>query len=60
MNKLGRGPQGDATYKISKLFTFQFQKRIVLKFAVFVSVFQHVTPRTGSVLTPEASYEQTW
>ena len=55
MNKLGRGPQGDATYKISKSCAFQFQRRRILKFAVFVSMFQHVTPGTGSVLTPGAS-----
>ena len=28
MNKLGRDPQGDATYQISKLYAFQYQRRI--------------------------------
>ena len=51
MNKLCKGPRGDATYKISKLCTFQFQRRRILKFAVFVSMFQHVLPERGSVLT---------
>ena len=32
VNKLGRGPLGDATYQISKLFSFQFQRRRILKF----------------------------
>ena len=59
MNKLCRGPQGDATYQMSKLHAFQFQRRI-LKFAVFVSMFQLVTPGAGSVLTPGASYVRTW
>ena len=27
MNKLGRGPQGDATYQISRLNAFQFQRK---------------------------------
>ena len=52
MNKLGRGPQGNATYQISKLYAFQFQRRRFLKFAVFGSMFQLVTPGAGSVLTP--------
>ena len=60
MKKLGRGPQGDATYQISKLYFFQFQRGRILKFAVFVSMFHIVTPGAGSVLTPGASYEQTW
>ena len=38
MNKLCRGPQGDAIYQISKLSTFQFQSRI-LKFAFFIPMF---------------------
>ena len=36
MNKLGRGPQGDATYKISKLQAFQFQSRRIIKFSFLV------------------------
>ena len=60
MNKLGRGPQGDATYKISKLYAFQFQRKRILKFDVFVSTFKFVTPRAGLVLTPQASNVQTW
>ena len=51
MNKIGRGPQGDAIYQVSKLNAFQFQRRI-LKLAVFVSMFQLVTPGARSVLTP--------
>ena len=43
MNKLGRGPQGEAIYQISKLLAFQFQRRIILEFSSFVSMFQIVT-----------------
>ena len=59
MNKLGRGPQGDAKNQISKLYAFQFQRRI-LKIGFFAPVFQLVTPGVGPILTPGASYEQTW
>ena len=59
MYKLGRGPLGDATYKISKLYAFHFQRRI-LKFVFFVPMVQLVTPRTGPVLSLGALYEQTW
>ena len=55
---LGRGPQGDATYKISNLYASQFQRRI-LKIGFFVPMFRFVTPGVGLVLTPVASYEQT-
>ena len=58
MNKLGWSQQGDATYQISKLYAFHFQRRI-WKFAVFVSIVNS-WPGAGSVLTPGASYEQTW
>ena len=54
MYKFGRGPQGDATYQISNLYAIQYQRRIILK------MFQLVTPWTGPVLTPGASYEKTW
>ena len=57
MNKLGRDPQGDATYKMSNLYAFQFQRKI-LKIGFFVPMFQLVTPGAGLVLTPGASYEQ--
>ena len=59
MNKLGRGPQGDATYKISNLHAFQFQRKRILKIGCFVPIFWLVTPGAGLVLTPGASYEQT-
>ena len=48
MNKLGRGPQGDAVYQISKVYTFQFQRRIILKMGFFVPIFQLVTPQGGA------------
>ena len=59
MKKLGRGPQGDATYKISNLYAIQFQRRRILKIGFFVAMFRFVTPGAGPVLTPGASYEQT-
>ena len=45
MNRLGRGPQGDAMYQISKLLAFQFQRRRILKFSSFVPMFQTCDPR---------------
>ena len=59
MNKLGRGPQGDAKNQISKLYTFQFQRKRILKMGFFVPMFQLVTPGLGPILTLGASYEQT-
>ena len=56
----GRGPQGDATYQISNLYAIQFQRKKNLKMGFFVPMFQLVTPGVGPVLTPGASYEQTW
>ena len=32
MNKLGRGPLEDASYEISKLYDFQFQRTLFLCF----------------------------
>ena len=49
--------QGDATYRKSKLYRFQFQRRRILKLVFFVPIFQLVTPGVGSVLTPKESYE---
>ena len=59
MNKLGRCPQGDAKNQISKLYTFQFQKKRILKMGFFVPMFQLVTHRLGPTLTLGA-YVQTW
>ena len=47
MNKLGRGPQGDAKNQISKLYTFQFLRKRILKMGFFVPMFQLVTPGLG-------------
>ena len=61
MNKLGRGPLGDATYKISKLLDFplsETKKKIEIVF--FVLVVKLVTSRTGPVLTLGVSFEKTW
>ena len=46
MNKLGRDPQWNAAYQISKLYTFQFQRRS-LKMGFFVPMYPIVTPGQG-------------
>ena len=56
MNKIDKGQQRHATYHKSKLYPFQFQRR-VLKLVFFVPMFQFVTPEVGSVLTKGESYE---
>ena len=55
-NKIDKGLQGDAMYQKSKLYPFQFQRRI-LKLVFYVPIFQLVTSGVGSVLTPKESYE---
>ena len=60
MNKVGRGPQGDATYQISNLYAIMYQRKKNLKMGFFVPMFQLVTPGAEPVLTPGASYEKTW
>ena len=57
VNKIDKGLQGDATYRKSKLYLFQFQRRRILKLVFFVPMFQLVTPGVGSVLTLKESYE---
>ena len=60
MNKLGRCPQGGAKNQISKLYTFQFQRKRILKMGFFVPMFQLVTHGLGPILSLGASYEETW
>ena len=36
MNKIDKGPQGDATYQKSKLYPFQFQRRILNESSLFL------------------------
>ena len=60
MNKLGRGPQGDVKNQISKLYTFQFQRKRILKMGFFVPMLQLVTPVLMPLFTLGASYDQTW
>ena len=59
MNKLVRGPKGDAKNQMSKLYAFQLQRRI-LKMGFYVPMFQLVNSGVGQILTQGASYEQTW
>ena len=60
MNEIDKGLQRNAKYQISKLSSFQFQRRQILKLVFFVPMFQLVTPEAGPVLTPRASSKQTW
>ena len=39
MNKIDKGLQGDATYRKSTLYLFQFQRRTILKLIFFVLMF---------------------
>ena len=57
MNKIDKGPQGDATYQKLKVYPFQFQRTRILKLVFFVPKFQLVTPGVDSVLTPGESYD---
>ena len=50
LNKLGRGPLGDATYKISRLYALWAQTRF---FHVFPYV-KHGTPGVGPFSAPGA------
>ena len=52
MNKLDRGPQGDATCKISNLYAFKFQRRRFLKFSFFVPMLKLFIPRGGANFDP--------
>ena len=56
VNKIDKSLQGDTKYRKSKLFLFQFQRKIILKLVFFVPIFQLVTPGVGSVLTPKKTY----
>ena len=56
MNKIDKGLQGDATYQISMLNPFQFQRRRILKLDFFLPMFQLVTPGVLS-FDPKESYE---
>ena len=47
--QLGWGQQGDASYQISKLYAFHFQRRRILKMGFFISMFQLVAHGLGPV-----------
>ena len=61
---VGKGPQGDVAYQISKFYAFQFQRRRILKMGFFVLTFQLVNPPPPgpgrASFDPGASNEQTW
>ena len=57
LNKIGRGPLGDATYRISRLYALWFQTRRFLKFHLENLFLVHVTcnrldmQQTGTICT---------
>ena len=53
-NKLGRGQLADATYQISKLYFFLFQRRKILKFSFFVPMFQTCDPPGQASFDPRS------
>ena len=57
VHKIDKGLQGNATYRKSKLYPFQFQRKRILKLVFFVPIKQLVTPKMGSVLNPKESYK---
>ena len=57
MNHLGRGLLGDATYQISELFAFQFQRRRFSKILLFLFLLVAMATRAiGGI----QSLEQLW
>ena len=50
MNKIDTGPQGDATYNISKFSAIQYQRRI-MNFSFFVPMFK-LRPQGGANFDP--------
>ena len=44
LNKLGRGPQGDNTYQISRLWAFLFLTRFFFQFCSSITYIKHVSP----------------
>ena len=55
MNKIDKGPQRDDKYQISNLYTFQFQRKRILKMGFFIPMFQLVTHGLWPILTLGAS-----
>ena len=49
---------GSCLKPISKLYTFQFQRKRILKMGFFIPMFQLVTHGLGPILILGASYEQ--
>ena len=51
LNKLGRGPLGDATCQISRLLALRFQRRFFLVFS-YISLCKTIDPRDGAIFGP--------
>ena len=60
INKLGRGPQGDAKHQISKLYAFQFRGEEFWRWDSLFLCSNLWPPGVGPILTSEASSKQTW
>ena len=60
MNKLGRGPQGDANISNIKSLCHPVSEKKNFEDGLLCSYVQLVTPAAGPVLTQGASYEHTW
>ena len=56
MNNLGTSPLGDASYQISKLCTFSFQRRRILKFSFFVPMFRTCDPPGPGQFGPQGHH----
>ena len=52
LNKLGRGPLGDATYQISRPRTLWFQTRNCFHVLPYISLCKTCDPQGGAILVP--------
>ena len=59
LNKLGRGPLGDATYQISRPMPCGSRQEDFFML-LYISLCKTCALRVGSILTSEAKFEQTW
>ena len=55
LNKLGRGPPGDAKYQISRLYAIWFQTRRFFMF-YYISLRKTCDPRGGAIFGPRGMF----
>ena len=60
LNKLGRGPLGDATYQILRPWALCFQRRRYFHVFPISAFVKHVTSGAGLSLAPGAYFVQNW